>query len=62
MPQKPSGFSQSDYLRLLALSGDILANPSGGTGLKGAFQTIGAPLSRFGTDLAESFGARTTVR
>ena len=58
MPQKPSGFSQSDYLRLLALSGDILANPSGGTGLKGAFQTIGAPLSRFGTDLAESFGER----
>tara|TARA_Y100000361_G_scaffold3933_2_gene3391 strand:+ start:488 stop:2101 length:1614 start_codon:yes stop_codon:yes gene_type:complete len=57
-PQKPSGFSQSDYLRLLALSGDILANPSGGTGLRGALQTIGAPLSRFGTDLAQSFGER----
>ena len=58
MPQKPSGFSQSDYLRLLGLAGDILANPSGGTGLKGALQTVGAPLSRFGTDLAQSFGER----
>ena len=58
MPQKPSGFSQSDYLRLLGLAGDILANPSGGTGLKGALQTVGAPLSRFGTDLAKSFGER----
>ena len=57
-PQKPSGFTQSDYLRLLGLAGDILANPSGGRGVKGALQTLGAPLSRFGTDLAQSFGER----
>ena len=57
-PEKPSGFSQSDYLRLVGLAGDILGNPSGGTGLSGALQTLGQPLARFGTDLAQSFGER----
>ena len=57
--QKPSGFSQSDYLRLAAAGADIMgAQPTGRSGFIGALQAASPALGSLGRDLGESMGER----
>ena len=56
---KPSGFSQSDYLRLAAAGADIMgAQPTGRSGFIGALQAASPALGSLGRDLGESMGER----
>jgi hypothetical protein len=58
-PVKPSGFSQSDYLRLAAAGADIMgAQPTGRSGFIGALQAASPALGSLGRDLGQSIGER----
>ena len=60
--QKPSGFSQSDYLRLAAAGADIMgAQPTGRSGFIGALQAASPALGSLGRDLGQSMGEREAL-
>jgi hypothetical protein len=61
-PVKPSGFSQSDYLRLAAAGADIMgAQPTGRSGFIGALQAASPALGSLGRDLGQSMGEREAL-
>lgn len=58
-PVKPSGLTQSDYLRIAAAGAEIMgAPPSGRSGALGALQSASPALSSLGVDLATASDAR----